>query len=273
MMITKNPKVSVVVAVYNAEEFIQSTIKSVLSQTFDDFELILLDDASSDASLSVMKQFNDKRIRVLQNDKNLGISKTRNKLLDAANGEYIAVLDHDDICLPDRLKEQVKFLDNNPDIDMVGSWFELYCPKNAVWWRRLIVNCGWVWCHPQNPTLLDAWQGNVVMHPTMMFRKQCLDNLGIRYREEYSPAEDYDLVFQMFEKGKKMANIKKILVKYTLHGNNLSIRAKDNMRIADKKVKNNIAKIMHKKPRFFYPYFLVIAKKLKLKFMVKEQDV
>ena len=273
MMITDKPKVSVVVAVYNAEKFITDTINAVLNQTFDNFELILLDDCSSDNSIDIIKQFSDDRIHIFKNDKNLGISQTRNKLLKMAKGEYIAILDHDDICLPHRLEEQVNFLEKNTDIDMIGSWFELFCPKGAVWWRRFLVNLGWIWCHPLRPTIFDAWKGNVLMHPTMMFRREVFTKHNIYYREEYTPAEDYDLVFQALEKGLNLANIPKVLLKYALHGNNLSIKAKKAMAVADIRVKTNIAKLLNKNIKNKYPYWKVIVQKLRLKFMVKEKNV
>ena len=273
MVITKEPKVSVLIAVHNAENFIKHTIDAVLNQTFADFELILVDDASSDASWNLIKSYTDDRILAKKNNTNLGISKTRNNLLDLAKGEYIAILDHDDICMPNRLEEQVNFLDKNKEFDMIGSWFELFCPKNAPWWRRFFTNLGWVWCHPLRPSIEDAWKGNVLMHPTIMFRNKRLKDCHIRYRDEYSPAEDYDLVFQAIENGLKLANIPKILLKYSLHGSNISIKAKKTMKQADAKVKANIAKILGKNVGCKYPYWLVILEKLRLKFMLKDENV
>lgn len=270
MLTTNAPKVSVLIPVYNAEKFIAATVASVLNQTFEDFELILLDDASFDNSEAVIKSFKDKRIVYSRNEKNLGISATRNKLIDMARGEYIAVLDHDDICNSNRLEMQVKFLDNHKDVAMIGSWFELICSAKGSWWRRLILSLGLVWCHPLYPDWDDLWRGNVMMHPTIMYRRKTFADLGIRYRAEYSPAEDYDLVRQAFEKELKLVNLPQILMKYNLHGNNLSIVKKHSMQIVDHKIKEEIAARFHKNIKFFYPYFLVIMEKLRLKFMVKE---
>ena len=264
------PKVSVLIPVYNAENFIGATITAVLAQTYTDFELVLLDDASKDKTSEVIKSFDDKRIIYKRNTKNLGISETRNKLINLAKGEYIAVLDHDDICLPNRLETQVRFLDNHPDIAMIGSWFELRCPKDAPLWRRIITNLGWVWCHPLNPDWNDLWKGNVIMHPTMMYRRKVLMDFKIHYRGEYSPAEDYDLVRQVLENGLKLANIPQILLRYNLHGNNWSLQKKQSMQLADHKIKSEIAKKFGKKIKFFYPYILVMLEKLRLKFMIKE---
>jgi len=271
MLTTSRPRVSVLVPVYNGEKFIKETIAAVLAQTYDDFELILCDDASTDETEKIIASFDDKRIKYVRNNSNLGISVTRNKLIDMAKGEYIAVLDHDDICKPNRLKVQVDFLDKHKDVAMAGSWFELLCPKGASLWRRLITNLGWVWCHPLRPDWNDLWKGNVLMHPTIMYRREVFNDLNIKYREEYSPAEDYDFVRQAMEKNLTLANISQILVKYSLHGDNWSLLKKHEMMIADRKIKKELADKFGKKIKFFYPYWLVIAEKLRLKFMVKEQ--
>ena len=270
MLTTGNPKVSVLVPVYNAEKYIAATISAVLKQSFADFELVLLNDASNDNSEDIIKKFSDKRIVYARNEENLGISATRNKLIDMAKGEYIAVLDHDDICLPHRLKMQVNFLDKHQDIAMIGSWFELTCSAKKPWWRRILFNLGWVWCHPLYPSWNDLWQGNVLMHPTIMYRRKTFADAGIKYRSEYSPAEDYDLVKQAMEKGLLIANLPQILLKYNLHGSNLSLLKKQSMQLADHKIKKEIAARFDKKVRCFYPYFLVILAKLRLKFMIKE---
>lgn len=270
MLTTNNPKVSVLVPVYNAERFIADTISAVLKQTYEDFELILLDDNSTDNTAEIIRSFDDKRIIYEKNEKNLGISASRNKLINMAKGEYIAVLDHDDICLPKRLEMQVNFLDKHQDIAMIGSWFKLSCPRSASLWRRLVTNLGWVWCHPLHPGWDDLWKGNVMMHPTIMYRRKVFADLGICYRNEYSPAEDYDLVRQAMEHNLGLANLPQILVKYNLHGDNWSLVKKDAMAIVDHKIKREIAERFGKNRDWFYPYFLVMLEKLRLGFMVKE---
>lgn len=272
MLTTFNPKISVLVPVYNAEKFIADTISAVLSQTFTDFELILLDDASTDKTLEIISSFDDKRIKYFKNEQNIGISASRNKLIDLAKGEYIAVLDHDDICMPTRLEEQAKFLDTHKDVGMIGSWFQLKAPKWAPLWRKIITNIGWVWCHPIYPSWDDLWKGNVMMHPTIMYRKKIFQDNNIKYRDEYSPAEDYDFVRQAIEKGIKLLNMQKILLKYNLHGQNLSLVRKKSMIEADHKIKKEIAQRFEKNRNWYYPYCFVMIEKLKLKFMIKENS-
>ena len=111
------PKVSVLMPVYNTkEEFLRESIESILHQTFQEFELIILDDGSSNDVESIVRTYKDTRIGFYKNEQNLGVAKTRNKLLDLAKGEYCAFQDADDISLPERLEKQVKFLDENREI-------------------------------------------------------------------------------------------------------------------------------------------------------------
>ena len=117
---------SVLVPVYNSQNFLRDTINSILSQTFEDFELILLNDASTDESEKVIESFNDSRIKYYKNEHNLGISGTRNRLFELAKGEYWAIMDNDDISMPKRFEKQVAFLDKNPDVAIVGTWLQLF---------------------------------------------------------------------------------------------------------------------------------------------------
>lgn len=117
------PKVSVLMPVYQTDEaYLRQAIQSILNQTFSDFELLILDDCPSNSREQIVRSFTDLRIRYQKNPKNLGISATRNRLLDLAKGDYFAVMDHDDIAMPTRLACQVRVLDNNPDIGVVGCW-------------------------------------------------------------------------------------------------------------------------------------------------------
>lgn len=271
MCTSNHPYVSVLVPVYNAAPFIAATIQAVLAQTFENFELILLDDASTDNSAEIIKKFTDPRITFVQNKHNLGISASRNKLASLARGKYVAVLDHDDLCLPQRLETQVNFLDTHPEIAMVGSWFELFCPPEASFVRRLIVNLGWIWCQPEFPTLQDAWRGNVLMHSTAMYRRTSFAAHGLCYDPACSPAEDYDLVRQALAAGLRLANIPQVLLRYNFYGGNFSLRAKARMRHADRLVKNRIAALLYPQPRRRYPYWLVMLEKLRLKFMIAKR--
>src|SRR5262245_19762108 len=121
---TESPKVSVVIAVYNREKYVRSAVDSILSQTFSDFELLVIDDGSTDGSIAVVQSHSDPRIRLIRNHTNFGVSATRNKGIQLARGEYLAFLDSDDWAYPDRLAKQIAFLDNHSEYAAVGSWSE-----------------------------------------------------------------------------------------------------------------------------------------------------
>ena len=116
-------KVSVLMPVYRTDErFLREAIESVLAQTFADFEFLILDDSPDDDRSRIVSEFNDPRITYMRNDRNIGISASRNRLLDMAKGEYLAVFDHDDICRPERLEKQVAWLDAHPKCGVIGGW-------------------------------------------------------------------------------------------------------------------------------------------------------
>ncbi len=266
------PKISVLVPVYNSEKYLADTIRSVLSQTYQNFELILLNDASVDHSEQIALSFQDKRILYYKNEHNLGISATRNKLMELAdkNSKYIAVLDNDDICLPDRFAVQVDFLEKHPDISIVGSYFELFnSNENLDFKTKMLISLGFIWCHPLYPTFDDAIKGNVLMHPTAMMRFADIKNNHLFYRQEFTPAEDYDLMVQALSKGLRLANIPKILLRYNYHGDNCSLTRKAQMDKADAKVKEEIVALLDIKDYKPYPYWRVMCKKLRLKCFLK----
>ena len=122
---TPTPRVTVFIPVYNAQAYIAEAIESVLAQTYSDFELLVIDDGSTDETASVICTFMyDPRIRVVSHIRNLGQPHTRNYGLELASGEYIAFLDADDRCVPERIERQVTYLDTHTDIDGVGSWMD-----------------------------------------------------------------------------------------------------------------------------------------------------
>lgn len=260
-------KVSVLIPVYNAAAFLKDSVNSILNQTFDDFELILLNDASSDNSEEIIRGFDDPRIRYYKNEKNLGISGSRNKLLDLARGEYLAVMDNDDLSVPDRLAAQVAYLDANPEVSVLGGWMELFCAAPAANWfaavKKRIVNLGWIWRQPAEATLAETLRANTCMHSSMMLRRSDIFRHNIRYNPDYTPAEDYDLLRQCLAAGLKVRNLQRVLIKYHLHGGNFSIQKKQMMKAADAKVKDDIRRLLNVKNKSKYPYWLIILRKLR----------
>ena len=260
-----SPRVSVLMPTYNGEKFLEATINSILKQTYHDFELIIWNDASTDTSENIIKNFDDKRIRYYKSDNNTGISESRNQLMHLAKGEYWAIIDHDDIAHPQRLEKEVSFLDAHSDISAVGTAIRLFCKNpNAGKFKNFIRNLGWIWKQPVYPTVHDALKGCPLMHPSAMLRGKDFKNHNLFYKQDYTPAEDYKLWSDALMFGLKLANIQEVLLYYNVHGENCSIRRKTQMRQADHKVKNDIKQFLNIKACFHYPYLLVILQKLRL---------
>jgi len=266
-------KISVLIPIYNAEAFLENSINSILNQTYRDFELLLLNDCSKDNSEKIIKTYTDSRIKYFKNDQNLGISGSRNKLMDLAQGEYLAIMDNDDISLPDRFEKQVAFLDAHKDITIVGTWGELFnnMPAHGLYEqiKKLITNMGWVWRQPPEVTLQETLRGCTSMHSSMMIRRADIVKHNIRYNAEYTPAEDYDLIRQVLTSGLKICNLQEVLFKYHLYGGNFSVKKKQLMKINDARVKADICKYLNITNYHRYPYWLIIARKLRLKWLLK----
>ncbi|MBO4294672.1 MAG: glycosyltransferase [Alphaproteobacteria bacterium] len=220
-----NPKVSVLMPVYKTPEpYLRQAIESILGQTFDDFEFLILDDCPSSPVEGIVKTYNDKRIKYFKNDKNLGISPSRNKLIDLSKGQYLAVMDHDDVALSERLEKEVNFLDANPDVGVVGTWYETFPKKKLK--KRFVV-------HAQIEKHLMF--GCAVLHPSAMIRKSVLICNSIRYEAEFTPAEDYALWCRLIGKT-KFANIPEVLQKYRDYPNNTSKTQAKKMKEASKQL-------------------------------------
>jgi len=206
-----NPKISVIMSVFNNEDCVGKTIDSILSQTFNRFEFIIIDDCSTDKSLQILKAYakKDKRIRIAINKKNLGLTKSLNKGLRLARGEYIARQDADDLSLPKRFELQIAFLDNNPDVFLLGTnAFFSYNDKKFI--KGTI--CG----VENNKKML--LKNNHMIHSSIMFR----NNRKIRYREKFYCAQDYDLYLNLLSEGLNIDNLNTPLVCYGLNFEGIS---------------------------------------------------
>lgn len=206
------PKVSVLMPVYNTNsEHLKDSIESILGQTYKDFEFLILNDCSTDENVEkTILSYSDARIVYIKNEKNLGISLSRNKLLKISKGEYLAVMDHDDISLAQRLEKQVNFLDENPAVGVVGSWSQTI-PTNKI--NKYSMNSDKI----KEELLFQC----AILHPSSMIRKQVLLDNNLEYENQYSPAEDYALWCRLVSKT-GFANIGEVLFKYRVHSSNTS---------------------------------------------------
>jgi glycosyltransferase involved in cell wall biosynthesis len=202
------PQISVLLPVYNCENYIKDCIDSVLNQTFSDFELLIIDDKSTDNTVKIIQQFNDDRIKLTIKEKNSGYTNSLNWGIDQAKGKYIARMDGDDICMPNRFERQFYFLESNPDVLLCGTSIQLI---------------GSIIEHRQPPThediLIKLCFETCFFHPTIMGRKQVF--IENKYNSSFEPAEDYELWTRLAFKG-KLANISEILLEYRVHSHQVS---------------------------------------------------
>jgi glycosyltransferase involved in cell wall biosynthesis len=196
-----NPRVTVLMPIYNGEIFLHEAIASVLSQSFSDFELLILDDGCVDASVDIIKSFNDDRIRYVK-EGHRGLSGTLNRGLQLALGEYIARMDQDDVCMPMRLEKQVEYLDENLDVMVLGSWVELIGIGKKEYIKYPVKH---------DDIKAEMIFHNPIAHPTVMFRKSAFIEINLFYNE--CASEDYDLWMRAIQV-LKIENISQVLLKY-----------------------------------------------------------
>lgn len=209
------PKVSVVMPVYNTKtEYFKEAIESILGQSFQDFELIIVDNGSENYIKDIVKSYKDKKIKYLKIEKNQGPAVARNKGIELAKGEYVAFIDSDDISLPKRLEKQVAFLDNNSEIGCLGTAVEIIGDDSDKMSFNSLRE------HFEIEYYL-VFAGCTFCQSSVMVRKAILDKYNIRYRSEWVPAEDYGLYVDLVDRT-KFKILDDILVKYRFYHNNTS---------------------------------------------------
>jgi len=201
------PLVSILMPVYNTAPYLREAMDSMLSQTFSDFELIVLNDCSPDNAEEILDTYDDPRIVRYKGEKNVGLSNVLNTGIDMSHGKYIARMDSDDISLPNRFQVQVDYLERHPEIDLVSAAMQLFGGRDEVWIRE------------QDPekVKINALFHSPVLHASSVWRKDAFEKHGLRFRQEMVPAEDYDLWTRALLEGLKLANLPDILYRYRLH--------------------------------------------------------
>lgn len=207
----KEPLVSVIMPVYNTPcEYLVEAVQSILNQSYKNFELIIIDDGSNSKTKAVLKSFNDKRIVLLENKKNMGLVCTRNCGLDNARGAYIACMDSDDIAYKHRFRKQVEFLENNLEIGVLGTAFSFFQKREEDIFQ---------------PTEDEDIRKSIISavsplaNPTVMMRASAIQ--GVRYNSNFPYAEDLAFWVELLDKT-KFANLPEILLKYRWFGGNVS---------------------------------------------------
>lgn len=227
--------ISVVMSVYNGEKYLAEAINSILNQTYQNFEFIIIDDCSTDNSLEILDNYakKDSRIKIIKKDKNIGIEgfiKNLNYGISIAKGNYIARMDQDDISMIERFQKQLEFLENNPEISLVGAQINFINENNEIIGERIGAT--------RHNEIVEKITSTIqLFHPVIMFRNY----LGIKYREKFLYCEDYDFYLNFITQGKKLANIDEKLLNYRILESSIS-----------RKGDNFIKKMMVAKSIFFY---------------------
>ena len=198
----REPRISVVMPMYNASAYLREALESVLSQTFTDFELLVVDDGSTDDGAEIVKSYKDERIRLLACTHDF--ISTLNKGINAAAGKYAARMDADDMMAHHRLETQFSFMEKHPEIDICGSWAVCFGAERKI--LRVVDE------HQQIIALLLL--SNNLIHPSVMMRRSVFEHNPALYSDGYPCAEDYKLWTMLAGKGFRFANIQEALLRY-----------------------------------------------------------
>ncbi|MEA3444722.1 MAG: glycosyltransferase [Bacteroidota bacterium] len=204
-----DPILSVIMPVYNAEKYLNEAIASILDQDFRDFELIIINDGSTDNSLSILNSFTDERIKTHNNIANKGIVYSRNKGIALSKGKYIGMMDADDVAMPQKFIRQISFLENNKDFGMIGSWVILIDEKGNRLKEKWKLNA-----KPKEIPAIMLFM-NYFVQSAVVFRKEALP--AYVYKDGYEIVEDYKLWMDIMA-NRQAWNLPEYLIKYRIHG-------------------------------------------------------
>jgi hypothetical protein len=213
---TKRPSISVIMSVHNGRRFLSETIESVLAQSWSDFEFIIVDDGSSDGSTEVIRGYaeRDSRLQVLTQEKH-GLTRSLNRGLTVARGEFVARQDADDISAPERLAVQRDYMQQNPNLAAVGSWCRFIDEAG--------VETGGLRYPVQHEEIAWAMLGyTAIAHPSAMLRRSAIDRFGA-YDETFTYAQDYELWTRWISLGAQLQNIPKDLIFYRVWSGQISL--------------------------------------------------
>jgi|10_taG_2_1085330.scaffolds.fasta_scaffold04578_4 glycosyltransferase involved in cell wall biosynthesis len=221
-------KISVITSTYNSERFIEDSIKSILAQTYDDFEFIIVDDGSTDDTYRIVGSFDDKRIKYIRCIPNVGVPMNTNFAIDIADGEYIAIQDADDISLPTRLEQEIKMLESDKSLFCVGG-YAIIINEDGLRMKE--------WNHPPNSNsgMIDiiASGKNPIINPSVMFKRDDFIEIG-KYTTEKDIQLVHDLEFwgRCLFSGLNFCTLETPLIKYRINRNGLTFGRSSEMRMS-----------------------------------------
>lgn len=226
------PLVSVVMSVYNTKpSYLEEAVKSILDQSYSNFEFILIDDASKENIHALVKEINDPRIRYFRNSENKGLTVSLNRGIGYASGKYIARMDSDDLSLRDRFQKQVDYLEKNPSVSVLGTRSVTFGYKKRI--DQLPLE------HEKIKAALLL--NSPLIHPTVMMRSSLVKKY--LYNEQFRTAQDYELWSRLIWKT-KFANLPQILLKRRLHKNQISVAATDNQQENGQRIRKKMIETM-----------------------------
>ena len=214
-----NELISVIIACYNAESFIDECLGSIVNQGYTNIEIIICDDASTDSSFSLLKKWQerDPRIKLIRNSHNLFAASTRNNCINVANGKYLLIQDIDDVSMPNRIYRLLSSLEKNK-VDFVSSSMSIIDDSGIINHSKMI-------SHRQNPTKYDFLWGISFNHPATLFTTECIKNInGYSVTKDTRRNEDYDLFMRLYNNGAKGMNVHESLYLYRVNIENLKRR-------------------------------------------------
>ncbi len=229
---SQEPLISVVMGAYNVEDYIEESLSSILTQTHQNFEVHIVDDASKDETYSILCRLakEDPRIKVYRNEQNLGVGASVNQVKGYVKGDYVARMDADDICLPQRFESQLTYLEQNPEVDLVSSWIRFFGSESR---RQFELGC-----YPLTMPEMraHAFRGLMFCNPTVMVRSKLYHSEDFSYDPDYTVSEDYELASRLIF-NYEFGCISKALLKYRWHGGNVSIKKQKLQEEQSKKIR------------------------------------
>lgn len=255
----KTPKISVLMTIYNHDKYLKSSIKSILQQSFKNWELIAIDNGSTDNSKNILKSFQDRRIKKKFLKKNIGRTRCLNHGLDLCRGDYIAIQDSDDISFNNRLEKQYKLLSNSKELFLVSSNCQMIDEKNKIiekkYMKYKIMN--------YRRLLFD----NLIAHSTVMYKKNLIFKIG-KYPKNFLYAQDYAFYLKVFKKFKIFISDESLLKARTPHINSETFRVSKTTLIINEQLKlllwslNNLNPTIKEKMIIFSKYLKLKLKKI-----------
>lgn len=243
------PKVSVIMGAYNCERYVRECIDSILAQTFTDWEFVICDDGSTDSTYKILCEYKEKypdKFVILQNEVNSRLAYSLNRCIKAAHGEYMARMDGDDVCLPERFEKQVNFLDTHPEYAVVGTLTTLFDEKGDFGIAE----------YPEEPDKFSLINASPFGHGNIMMRKSAYEKIGAYTVSDLTKrSQDYEMWFRFYAAGFRGYNIQEPLVRFR-DDRDAASRRTTQVRINAFKMKIKGYRMLHY-PLKYYPYAFV----------------